>query len=164
MSEQVDGEVIYDVEVLDPYADSEVITDIVYKNKKEATIKDLEYMCNFINNTDGCNNCPFTVRGKICGYSMLLKKFQNYENLNSYVLEWILENPPTSFLMDIRTKLPNIQLDSKYNIPNLCVKNIYGNDACDCPNNSNFDVSDMRCRFCWRLPMDKNLQKDMTMN
>jgi len=145
---------VLDVTLVDPYEHVDVISDTFYEGKEKATVSDIEYMCNFIANNIGCEYCPLKVSNKICPFALLLKKYGTYTEINKEILKWLSENPPTSYLMDIREKMPNVVIDSNYNIPNFCVKDIYGNDCCECCKSDNvFDKADMYCRKCWRQPM-----------
>ena len=147
-----DEKEIVECEVIDPIDSCDVITDIVFFNKKEVSLKDLNYMCRYISEYEGCENCPIN-SGRVCGYAVLLKRFKNSENINKCILNWLMENPPTSYLMDIKVKMPNVNLDEKFHIPNFCVKDIYGKEACNCEVDK-FEKDSMECRKCWRMPMD----------
>lgn len=143
---------VVECDIIEPIDNCDVITDIVFSNKEEVTLKDINYMCNYISEYEGCENCPLN-SGKICGYAVLLRKFKDYQSINSIIKNWIFDNPPTSFLMDIKVKMPTVELDPKFKIPNFCVKSIYGKDSIEC-NCNQFDKCNMLCRKCWRTPMD----------
>lgn len=148
-------EVVTEIEIVDPLNDTEVITDIIFDGKTDVTIMDIQYMCDYINKYIGCEYCPLN-NGKSCGYAIMLRKFKTGKEINKTILNWLRENPPTSYLMDIKEKMPTVVLDDKFNIPNFCVHSIYGKDCCKCAisDPSKFDTSDMLCRKCWRTPMD----------
>jgi len=155
-----------ELEVNDEYKDVEVITDIIYKGKNDITLSDLEYMCRtnkLLNQT--CDFCILNT-GKHCFYSLLKKSIGGAANLKNEVLFWLNENPPTSYLMDVKVKMTGIPIDNIYHIPNICVKNLYGDKApkCSCMNESEFSTSKIQCRRCWRTPMDKSLQKEENIN
>lgn len=152
MDENNNEKLVLNCDVIDPIDEVDVITDIVFQNKKDINIKDINYMCKYISEYEGCENCPLN-SGRICGFAILLKKFKDADNINKTVLDWLLDNPPTSFLMDIKVKMPTVTIDDKYKIPNFCVKDIYGKDACSC-NVSKFEKDNMICRRCWRTPID----------
>lgn len=159
MSENKEDVIISDIEIIDQYKNVDVITDIVFEGKTDVNIKDIQYMCDYISKNEGCEFCPFN-SGKICGYAVLLKKFNTGREINNTVLNWLKDNPPTSYLMDIKVKMPTVDI-SNTNIPNFCVQSIYGKNCCDCliKDTSKFDNSDMYCRKCWRTPMDENIKK-----
>ena len=157
-----DKEVIENVEVVDPLEKTDVITDLVFEGKSDVNLKDIKYMCDYVSEYEGCENCPLN-SGKICGFAILLKKFFNdVNNMNELVLTWLKNNPPTSYLMDIKEKIPTVVLDKDFNIPTFCVQNIYGKDCCECSLNdiSKFDSSNMLCRRCWRIPISEELKKE----
>lgn len=156
---------VFEPEVIDPTDNLDVITDIVFTGKKDVTIKDIDYMCNYLASNDLCEKCPLN-GGDHCGYALLLKKFKTGKNLNNSILQWLLDNPPTSFLMDIKVKMPNVELDDKYNIPNFCVQNIYGKDCCNCNinNTKDFSKDNPICRHCWKTPMDNNIREEYEKN
>jgi len=152
MENIVESEVV----IQDKYKDTDVITDIIYDGKEEVTLKDIQYMCNFNRKYNGgCRNCIFN-NGRMCYYARLLHFFNNDINqLKGSILNWLFENPPTSFLMDIREKMQGIPIDKDYNIPNICVKNLYGDKCknCELCNPSKFEISNETCRRCWRKPI-----------
>lgn len=148
------------VEILnkDIYEHVDVITDIIFNGKTDVTLKDLNYMCKYISKYEGCEDCPINC-GRNCPFVYLLKEFGgNVSSLNNTVLKWLWDNPPKSFLMDIKQKMPNIVLNKDYNIPNFCVQNLYGKECCKCEinDNSEYSCDNMLCRKCWRQPMEKN--------
>jgi len=149
-----------DVVIIDDiYKDKEVITDIIYEGKTDVTLRDVDYMCNFISSHQGCEYCPFCPSNpaRSCAFAGMIRKGGgSVELLNSQILDWLSMNPPTSYLMDIRERMPNVMIDKDYNIPNFCVQNIYGKDCCKCCHNdtSKFSIENLGCRECWRKPMD----------
>lgn len=151
---------LMEVEIVDPYVDTDVITDLVFEGKTDVNIKDIQYMCDHISKNEGCEYCPLN-GGRMCGYAILLKKFGTGSEINKSVLNWLNDNPPTSYLMDIKEKMPNVVID-KYNIPSFCVQNIYGKGCCEClaGDTSKFNTSNMYCRKCWRTPMDDDVKKE----
>lgn len=155
--ENKNNEIAVDVIVEDEYKNTEVITDIIFDGKENITLKDIEYMCKYMSDYRSCEECMLN-NGHRCGYVLLLKQFGSVENLNMAILGWLKENPPTSFLMDIKTRMPNIKIDTNYNIPTMCVESLYGNGCINCKLNStnDFDCSKIECRQCWRTPMEEN--------
>lgn len=149
------------VEINDEYADVDVITDIIFDGKDEINLSDLEYMCRTNRLVNGnCSFCPMN-NGKHCFYSLMKKSFGGVLNLKQEILLWLTENPPTSFLMDVKVKMQGIPLDTNYHIPNICVQNLYGDKSpiCSCSGGpSTFSSSKKECRECWRKPIDKTLQ------
>lgn len=156
--EEVKNE-ITSISIVDELENVDVITDIIFDGKKDVTIRDINYMCNYISEHIGCENCPLSFKdAPICGFVLFLKQFKDAKNLNNAVLNWLNENPPSSYLMDIVNKMPNIDLDTNYHIPKFCVKNIYGKDCKKCLRTNNntdkFEIDCMDCRKCWREPKD----------
>lgn len=150
-SNEITSEVIIDAS--DKYKNIDVITDHTFDGKTDVTLKDINYLCKFTRNYEGCENCLLN-NGRICPYALLIKQFKGYENLNISILSWLNDNPPTSYLMDIKVKMPTIQIDDTYNIPLMCVQSLYGKDCkCNLSDPSKFDCSKLECRECWRQPM-----------
>jgi hypothetical protein len=149
-----------DVEIFDSFENFDVLTDLVFEGKEDVNLRDIDYMCNYISKYEGCENCILN-SGRVCGFALLLKKFGTTSSLNNNILNWLNDNPPTSFLMDIKEKMPNVDIDD-YNIPNFCVQSIYGKDCCECliEDSSKFDKKDILCRKCWRTPMEEEIRKD----
>jgi len=151
---------LIEVEILDPFENTDVITDLVFEGKKDVNIRDIQYMCDHISNNEGCEYCPLN-SGRVCGYAILYKQFGGGNEINRTILNWLNDNPPTSYLMDIKEKMPNVSID-KYHIPSFCVQSIYGKNCCEClaGDPSKFDKTNMFCRKCWRTPMDDEIKKE----
>lgn len=152
------------VEIVSPeeLKTNNILEQISFMNKEDVSIKDIQYMCHYFTNYEGCEYCPLN-SGRICGYAILLKLFNNNsQELNQSILNWLRDNPPTSFLMDIKEKMPNIELGGELNTPNFCVKNIYGKDCCECQlkDISKFDRKSIICKNCWKLPIDEEIRKE----
>ena len=111
--------------------------------KDDLTLQQLEYFCQ--KNQHDCSQCILN-NGKVCGYALLMRS-DTVESLSLKVKSWIAENPPKSYLIDLKDTYPNIKLNPTYKIPNMCVKDLYG-DCIDC--SKPFNISSKRCNDCWR--------------
>lgn len=150
-----------EVEVInnDVFENVDVICDdLSIHDSKEITLRDINYMCKYISEYEGCENCILNdSKSYSCPFIDMVEPFGGYKALNSSIKKWLMDNPPKSFLMDIKQKMPNADLDEEYHIPKFCVKNIYGKDCiqCEAANKDCFDAKDMYCRKCWRTPIEK---------
>lgn len=148
-----------EVEVInkDIFENVDVICDLSIHDKEEITLRDINYMCKFVSEYEGCEKCILNQGKYTCPFIDLIEPYGSYKTLNSAIKEWLLDNPPKSYLMDIKQKMPMVELDEEFHIPKFCVKSIYGKDCinCEAKNKNTFDVKDMYCRKCWRTPIDE---------
>jgi len=159
-TKDTDEKLVVEVLSTEEVLSKEAVEQISFTNKNDVNIKDINYICHYFSEIEGCEYCPIN-SGRICGYALLLKKFGSSHEMNQTLLDWLRDNPPTSFLMDIKEKMPNIDLGNS-NTPSFCVQSIYGKDCCNCQlhDTQKFNKENLVCRNCWKLPIDKEVRKE----
>lgn len=124
----------------------------------DITLKQIDYMCSKMQNN--CENCILN-KGSICGYALMVGN-NPVDDLNDKIISWFIDNPPKSYLMEFKEKFPNAHLSELFKIPNMCVKDAFGDNLkdfyCECESSKDFSPTCQKCADCWRQEKKEELE------
>lgn len=153
-----------EIEVISPEDHKYIKNDIpdvispMFITSGDITLKQIDYMCNKMQNN--CENCVLS-RGNICGYALMVGNC-SVDDLNDEIVSWFIDNPPKSYLMEFKEKFPNAHLSELFKIPNMCVKDVFGDNLkdfyCECKSSKEFSSTCQKCADCWRQEKKEELE------
>ena len=106
-----------------------------------ATLYDLNRMCR---NGYDCVGCPVV---DLCARFPSECEEEEVKRMEEVIDKWVEEHKQKTYLADFKKKFPNARINSN-GIPGMCIRFMYGDDACECCGD---------CNKCWRKGMPEHV-------